>query len=83
MTRFILLKTNVSESGSLELLGLSQIIKKSSGTVFIWINFAEAKTNCHEPDKCDFVSFEEEDEVVELLEGGEIEGNVAYIGVNA
>jgi hypothetical protein len=81
--RYVVLKTSVSETGGLEISGLSEIKQTASGIEFSWFNFAKAKTNCKEPFKCDFLSFEEEEEVVKLLENIQTEGNITYIGVDA
>ena len=82
--RFIVLKTEVVD-GTLNILGLAELSQRASGVTPRWIDFKEAKTNCINPEKCDLLSFEEEDAVKDILEStGMIdEGNIAYIGVDA
>lgn len=83
--RYIILKTEVNiEDGSLDLLGLSGISKKPSGEIPEWLNLKEAKISCLNPKQCDLLSFEEVEEVKELLEtsGLEDDETVMYIGVD-
>lgn len=82
--RYIILKSEVSE-GKLTILGLTELSQKASGITPRWIDLKEAKTNCVVPGNCDLLSFEEENDIQELLENtGMIdEGNITYIGVDA
>jgi hypothetical protein len=82
--RYIILKTEVVD-GSLTLLGLTELSQKASGFASRWIDIKEAKADCSSPEKCDFLSFEEEDIAQQLLEdtGMVDEVNITYIGVDA
>jgi hypothetical protein len=82
--RYIILKSEVSE-GSLVILGLAELNQKASGITPKWLDIREAKTDCANPEKCELLSFEEEETVKELLENtGMIdEGNITFIAVDA
>lgn len=83
--RYIILKTEVNiEDGSLDLLGLIELSQKSSGFTPRWINLKEAKTNCLNPKQCDLLSFEEKEEIEELLETTGLEDNetIVLVGVD-
>jgi predicted oxidoreductase (fatty acid repression mutant protein) len=79
--RFIVLKTQVTEK-SLDILGLVELSQKSSGVFPKWIDIKEAKTDCTNPEKCDLLSFEDEEVVKDLVENFG-EETIAYIGVDA
>jgi hypothetical protein len=82
--RHIILKSEVVE-GSLVILGLVGLSQKASGISPQWVDIREAKTDCINPEKCDLLSFEEEEMVKELLErtGMIDEANIASIAVDA
>jgi hypothetical protein len=82
--RYIILKSEVVE-GSLVFSGLTELSQKASGIFPRWADIREAKTDCINPEKCDLLSFEEEETVKELLEkiGMIDEANVISMAVNA
>jgi hypothetical protein len=82
--RYIILKSEVTE-GSLVILGLTELSQKASGTFPKWIDIREAKTDCTNPEKCDLLSFEEEETARALLEdtGMIDEANITCIAVDA
>ncbi|MDB9514742.1 hypothetical protein PN499_26415 [Kamptonema animale CS-326] len=82
--RFVVLKTQVTDSGTLAIHALSEVTQSASGFTPKWIEFAEAKTNCIEPEKCDLLSFSTVEEVKALLVESKMteQGNIAYIGVD-
>jgi hypothetical protein len=80
--RFIVLQSSITEEGSLLLQGLASITQKASGVVAEWIDYTKAQTNCRDPQKCDFLSFDSREDIEENLENWEIAAeNVAIIGV--
>lgn len=82
--RFIVLRSAVTEKGTLVLHGLTSLTQKPSGVMDGWIDITEAVTNCIEPEKCDLLSFDDKEELEENLELWEIAAeNVTIIGVEA
>jgi len=82
--RFIVLQSSVTEEGSLLLQGLTSVTQKASGVVTEWIDYTKAQTNCRDPQKCNFLSFDNREDLEENLENWEIAAeNVAIIGVEA
>lgn len=83
--RYVILKTQVTDSGTLAIHALSEVTQSASGFTPKWIEFAEAKTNCIEPEKCDLLSFSTVEEVKALLFESKMteQGNIAYVGVDA
>ena len=80
--RFIVLRSLVTEEGKLVFFALNSITQTPSAVVDGWIDLAEAKTNCREPEKCDLLSFEDSEQLAEDLElWGIAAENVAIIGV--
>lgn len=80
--RFIVLQSSVTDEGALLLQGLTSITQKASGVVAEWINYTEAETNCRDPQKCDFLSFDSREELEENLQTWEIAAeNVTIMGV--
>lgn len=81
--RYILLKTEVVD-GHLSLSGLNSLNRRASGVTSVWTDFLEAKTDCVHPEKCDFLSFDSEEKVKELLEetGMEDDLTITYVGVD-
>lgn len=83
--RFIVLKTEVSAEHTLNILGLAEINYKSSKITPTWIDFKKAITDCSNPEKCELLSFEDEDEIAEILENIDMsdDSTVCFIGVDA
>jgi hypothetical protein len=82
--KFIVLQSSVTEEGSLLLQGLASVTQKSSGVITEWIDYTKAQTNCRDPQKCDFLSFDSREDLEENLENWEIAAeNVTIIGVEA
>ncbi len=79
--RFIVLKTEVID-GILSVLGLTELSQKAAGITPRWVDFKEAKTDCINPEKCDLLSFENEDSAKDLVESFG-EPTIAYLGVDA
>ncbi len=81
--RYIFLKTEVVD-GRLSLSGLNALNRRASGVTFVWIDFLEAKTDCVHPEKCDFLSFDSEEEAKQILEetGMEDDLTIACVGVD-
>lgn len=79
--RFIVLKSEVVD-GTLNILGLTELSQRASGITPRWIDLKEAQTNCIHPEKCDLLSFEDENVARDFVENI-AEGNIAYIGVDA
>jgi hypothetical protein len=79
--RFIVLKTQVTEK-RLVVLGLVELSQKASGVFPKWIDIEEAKTDCVNPEKCDLLSFEDEEIARDFVENYG-EPTITYIGVDA
>lgn len=82
--RYIILKSEVVE-GSLVFSALTELSQKASGIFLQWADIRGAKTDCINPEKCDLLSFEEEETVKGLLErtGMIDKANVVFIAVDA
>jgi hypothetical protein len=83
--RYIILKTHVTDNGTLAFYGLAEVTQSASGFFPKWIDLVEAKTNCAEPEKCDLLSFECEGSALTLLSESKMDQlrNIACIGVDA
>lgn len=81
--RYIFLKSEVVD-GQLSILGLKELSYRASGMTPVWINFCEAKTDCRHPEKCDFLSFDSEEDAKDLLEktGMEDDSTIVCLGVD-
>jgi hypothetical protein len=80
--RFIALRT-VTIDGKIVLEGLASITQKASGIVASWLEFGQVTTNYLEPEKCDLLSFDEDEkeEIEEKFEMWGFDETVALIGV--
>ena len=80
--RFIVLRT-VTDGLRIQIESLVGLTQKASGFKAEWVKFEEASTNCLEPEKCDLLSFDEEEreELEQNLETWGFDETVAIIGV--
>lgn len=82
--RYIILKTEISNDGSIAISGMHRITHRPSGISVDWINVNDAKTNTVEPAFCDFLSFEEKETAEEILLDADLDldlDNFCIIGV--
>lgn len=81
--RFIILKTENNQDGTITFFGASETVRRSSGSTIKWIDLREAKTNTIDPSSCDLLSFADREEASSLLEELEIDNeDIAIIGID-
>ncbi len=81
--RYIALRTQLEDEGKVGIQGLAGFSQRASGFTFDWIDLKEAKTNYLDPERCDLISFEDKDELLENFETWEFDETVSAIGVDA
>lgn len=80
--RYIVLRSQSQAEGTIVIQALTSVQQRASGITSQWIEIQEAKTNYLEPEKCELLSFDDKEQLLNDIESWGFDDTIGVVGVD-